>query len=342
MRRRDALKTFAWASILPQWLRPAAASAASIEPNAVEVYRSAFAALPQFTEAESALLTEAATTTLSRASSSLVRRSRTVLNLLRQGADRTTCDWGDQWTGPAFDDSLQWLSGARRLARIGLLRARLSFEAGKTESAVQDLLAVLFLGRRLAAGGVMVAQIIGFSTEHAAIEVAGTELFRIDRINLRRLSDGFEALPPSLEFVDAVRSERAYFLGYVVPKETEIFDEAGIRKYLNEFDRLIALASGSDSSSIDKALASSSFDETRKLHPNLVAFRKPLAYIAVKRALFRAGTAIVRDGPDALANVVDPTDGAPFDQRTWSTGFRLTSRFALAGKPPAFLVVGRL
>jgi len=87
-----------------------------------------------------------------------------------------------------------------------------------------------------------------------------------------------------------------------------------------------------DLEAIDRLPARSKEDE---------AIRGARTYAEVKRALLRAAIAVAADGPGAVGRVLDPSDGKPFDLRPRAVGFELTSRFALAGRPAASLVVGR-
>ena len=313
-----------------------------IEPgaNAVDLYRAAMAALPARTEVERAFLSRPATAPLDAAARSIVDRSGVALEHLTRAAQASACDWGDSWTGPTFDREIASIVSARDIAKIAALRARIAASEGRYDAAIDDIMAVLALSRGYSRSGVMIAQLIGFAIEHAAIAVAAGFLPDLGRDRLARLESRYAALADYPSSADTVRAERAFFLGYQRATEPEPLDDSAIAAILARFDFRIAIESGTPPGPAPQPhpLADEADAATR---PAFEAFLGARRFVSVRQAQFRAAIAVASDGPGAIGRVVDPTDGRPFDLRSWATGFELTSRFVPERQLSPSLVVGR-
>lgn len=339
MKRRDALRSLALAPLAAGWdLRPAPASGPAA--NAVDAYRAALDRLPALTDIEKTTFENAATAPLDPTARGLVERATPALECLARGASAPACEWGDTWTGDGFDGVTDWIMKARSLARLASLRARIAIEAGRTAAGVDDAIAALTFGRHIGRGLVFIAQVIGMAIEHGTIEAVAAALPRLDRAALTSLDARYLALTAMPDLPATIRGEKAFYLGYYVPRNRDEVDDAKARDCSAWYDRLAAACT--DTAALDAMRAEARSHAQRKQFFEVFdSMRKSRVYASVKGAMFRAAIVIVGDGPKAVDRVPDPFDGRPFDLRTWASGFELTSRFALDGKPNAALIVGK-
>ena len=339
MRRREVLRAAAIGPLIGRW---GAITSAAAPANAADSYREAARAMPERSEADDAIVIAAVTATLDEAAAGLVRRSARALELLGRGASIAGCDWGDTWTGPGFATCLDLVGDFRRLAKLAALRARFAVEVDRNARGLDDAVSGLTLGRHLARGGVLIAQLVGFAIEHVAIEAVAVGLARLDPQSLKGLVARFAALPTMLGPAEAIRAERAYFLGYVVPTQRQELDldDARIAQWLAWLDRVAAAYMDPKALDEVRSQAKAGSDEKR-FFESFDAYLGARTYVEVKRALFLGSIAVTLHGPDALGKTLDPADGRPFAHRARDNGFELTSRFINFKGIKASLVVGR-
>jgi hypothetical protein len=335
MKRRDILRSIAVTPLLGRFALPASA-----ESNAATLYREAVAKLPALSDADKELLKNVAETRLDASAKGLVHRSAPALDLLRQAAKAPRCDWGDVWSGDGFHQLMDFWSGALRLSQISTLCARFAFQDRQMPVGVDDFVAMMTLGRHLGQIGALMCPIVGRHIEYKAIEAVAVALPGLDRSTIALLLDRFNVLPKEVSLRAIIEGERSFLLRYYIPHNKAEYDDAKIKEVIAWYDRL-SLACDDHASLATLRDASKGNVEQIKFLDNVDNLRlNAIPYANVKRALFRAAIAVVEDGPKAIGRVVDPFDGKPFDLKTWTTGFELTSRFALEGKPKASLVVG--
>ncbi len=336
VKRREVLRSIALSPLVARL----AISAPLPDRNAASLYREATAKLPTLSKAEVEVLKDVAVAPLNAMTKGLVDRSAPALDLLRLAASSPRCDWGDYWAGE-FLKTMDFVGPSRALARFASLRARFAFADRKHRDGVDSVIAALTFARHYCQGGVFFAQLVGFAMEHVTIETAAASLIAIEQDNLRSLRERFAALPAHVSLPTTVEAERAFFLGYVVPKEKAMFDAEKVNHWLAWYDRLVLATDKPAEMAALRSSAKGNADKTRFLD-NFDALRSNgIPRANVKRALFCAAIAIVEDGPKAADRMPDPADGKPFELRTWATGFELTSRFAFENKPKVSLVVGR-
>ena len=334
MKRRDILRSFAVSPLIGRF-----ALAFPPDSNAATLYREAVAKLPALSEAETVLTKNVAVTPLDGAAKALVDRAAPALDLLRQGAKASRCDWGGGWSGEGWMDKF-WMQ-ARSLARLASLRGRFAFIDRHPREGIDLAIASMTLGRHFGQFAALICQLIGFAIEHVAIDAAAPALPGLDRESLESFLSRFEALPEGVGLRAMIEAERAFFLDHVVPKDKAVYDDIKVEHLLAWFDRCALAANDPIATDAIRAASKGNAEEIKTLD-SFDAYRlNAIPYVNVKRAMFRAAIAVVEDGPKAIDRVPDPTDGKPFDLRTWATGFELTSRFAPEGKPRASLVVGR-
>jgi hypothetical protein len=171
--------------------------------NAAYLYRDAFSQLP---EGESGDLLQLVGSDTPEAES-LVQQGRAALDALRRAAACPDCDWGHRLT---MDVPVKDFSDARRLTALALLRASRALRGGEVGAALDDLLAVMALGRHLGQG-LYLCGMVGFAIEDlAATEVLGL-LGGLDRDACLGLAARLDALPPFPDLIATVRAEQDYF-----------------------------------------------------------------------------------------------------------------------------------
>lgn len=340
MNRRDLLRGLAGSTMAGSLAAPAAVRAATTGTDATALYHEAVEKLPAKSESEETFLANVATAPLGSGAEGYVEPAAAALGLLIRGSSATSCDWGDFWIRDNFEHLSGLGFGLRRLARLASLRGRIAIEGHRHTDGIADAFAAWTAGRHLMRGGVLVVQLFGQAIEHAAIDALGTSLPRLDRVELRTIEVRSRSLPTLLETAAMVRSERDWFLGDYAPSHPEEVDRAMIDRWSAWMTRL---ADACEAPASLAALREEARPESHeaKFFESLDAYLRSRIYSDVKRTMLRAAIAIVGEGPKAVERVPDPTDGRPFDLRTWATGFELTSRFALEKRPRASLVVGR-
>lgn len=171
--------------------------------NAADLYREAFACLPDRE-------LDAYSGRLGRddpATDRLVDRGRDALDLLHRAARCPGCDWGPE---SARDVPVDNFSGGRRLAMLALLRAEGSSRRGDDRAGLDDLAAVMALGRHLGRG-LYVSGLASFPIEDLAATRAFEVLDRLDPETRRSFAERLDALPPFPGLAAAIRAEEAYF-----------------------------------------------------------------------------------------------------------------------------------
>jgi hypothetical protein len=174
-----------------------------ISMNAADVYRKAFASLPQGEYADYSRR-------LGRVEPEIdefVASGHHSLEKLHQAASCAECDWGDA-TDPGVP--IEEFSGARRLTVLALLRAERSFQRADVRSGLEDLTAVMALARHLGRGK-YVAGLASFPLEDLAVNKTLEVLGRLDHEGRRAFAQRLASLPAFPELWEAIRVEQEYF-----------------------------------------------------------------------------------------------------------------------------------
>jgi hypothetical protein len=143
----------------------------------------------------------------SREAEALLDQGRAALEALRRAAACPRCDWGPNKT---LELPLADFSAARRLAVLAALRADRAVRGGDLGAALDDLLAVMALGRHLGQG-LYLCGMAGFPMEDLAGDRLQGLLDKLDRETCRDLAARLDALPPLPDLAAAVRAEQDYF-----------------------------------------------------------------------------------------------------------------------------------
>ena len=135
--------------------------------------------------------------------------------LRRAAATKAPCDWGNDLSdGPAT--VLPNVAKIRRVAQAMALRTRVALDEGREAEAKNDLIALLYLGRRSAIDGALVQVMIGMSVEDMIVSFTAGHLHEFTSATLRGLSTAFDEGPRRITVADAVRVERVAFYGWML------------------------------------------------------------------------------------------------------------------------------
>src|SRR5579871_1004362 len=204
---------------IPLLLLPASVTAADADSdlgaNAALKYWQGFAALPSFADAEQKQLGECLTMSLDAHAREAVTRARYALTMVQRGAALPRCDWGIGYE-EGVGTLLPHAAAARLIANLACLRARLSFEEGRNAEAIDDVFAVLVLGRRVSLGGINSMVLTSYAIEHQMSEVLALYLPRLDAPALRAVKLRLGALPPRESPAAALKVEEHFALDWLV------------------------------------------------------------------------------------------------------------------------------
>lgn len=186
-------------------------------PNAAGIYWQAFAAMPTLKDEHKKRLDAATATTASALSDDLepiVDQFKVALHELHRATTVEPCDWQlDNQAGPHL--LLPHLQKARDLSRVALLRARLKFAVGENDAAVNDVLAVLRMGRDCGSSPILISFLVDAAIEKTATDVLATNLPRLKAEQLDRLLVSLRELPPTATMLDCVRWEAQHYGGWL-------------------------------------------------------------------------------------------------------------------------------
>jgi hypothetical protein len=220
--------------------------------NAALTYWQAFATLPKLADAEQNVLTHEYTTMpLDARARELVTSAEYALRMMHRGAAVRPCNWGINWNAEGAETRLPQLSAARVLIALASVRARMSFEGGRTQAAVDDMVAALTLGRQVSLDGSLIGVLTGYATEAGANEVLAMYLPRLDANMLKDLQSRLGSLPPGGRPATAMKDCEANTVEW-------IGDRAKATKDMGELLKLVidlGLVAAKDPDQTDKARA---------------------------------------------------------------------------------------
>lgn len=196
---------------------------AATSPNAAVNYWTAFAALPTTTQELREKMTAAAKAISAPIPEELrasLRQYETALHELHRAAQMSSCDWQlDYAAGPHL--LLRHLQHARDLAWVGLVRAQVRFESGDNQAALDDVVAVLKMGRDCGRSPLVISMLVDVAIEHLAGKVLAGRLSQLTPEQLGQLMQRLKELPPTATAAEAFRKESEMFGGWVARRVEE-------------------------------------------------------------------------------------------------------------------------
>jgi hypothetical protein len=167
-----------------------------VAANAALKYWRAFALIPKLTEPEQQKLNaDCLTMPLDAHARDLVTSAEYPLWLMHQGAAQPVCDWAIDWEGEGIEALLPHMSAARALASLACLRARMRFEQGHTEAAVDDVMAAMTMSRHASTDGSLIAVLVAYNIEGRMGETLALGLPKLNAQAIRDVQRRLAALP---------------------------------------------------------------------------------------------------------------------------------------------------
>jgi hypothetical protein len=200
--------------------------------NAALKYWQAFSALPKLTDAEQTKIHDYLTTPLDDHAREVVAEAEYSLTMLHQGAAQGSCDWGVSPEEGIYVRFTQ-APASRVLAALACLRARIRFEEGKSDQAVDDLVATMTLGRHVSLTGTNIMQLVGYAIENLAIETLAHDLLKLDAGLIKDLTTRLNALPRGMNTAMATETEEKFFLDWFIRKVKGAKDKETLVKALD-------------------------------------------------------------------------------------------------------------
>jgi hypothetical protein len=350
----------------------------ALAQNAALQYWKAFASLPEPEEGQRyAILAALKKGEVDESLEKVLKSSKSALRELHKAAAVKECHWAfSREEGP--NAIVPHLSKAREIACVACLRAMVSFQQDNAAEAIEDIDAVLTLGRHCSTDEIIISLLVDYAIEQVAIETAATSLPSLDTDQLEALAQRLEALPPQPSMFDAVVAENEMYVGWLrrllstEDGKTELiklFDSMAkdavddIRKHSREelleavkqlqgfYDRLakvIALPPDRVKQAEERLLANPGVDGPARQYalticPAISSARMAEAKHQTLLALLKAAIAVQQDGPEALEKDAcrDPFGKGPFTYTKTESGFKLQSSFVDSKGQPVSLTVGR-
>jgi hypothetical protein len=195
--------------------------------NAALKYWQAFATLPQFNDAEQKKLVEYQTGTLDAHARELVAKANYSLLMLHHGAALPNCDWG---IGAEEGVYVRFVHApaARVLTNIACIRARMRIEEGKNSDAIDDLLAVWLLGRRIPLPGTNILLLMGYAIEQRVGETLALCLPKLTAAEIRNVKARRDALPAGMNSTMVLGTEEKFFLDWFIRQVKESKDKESL------------------------------------------------------------------------------------------------------------------
>jgi hypothetical protein len=137
------------------------------------------------------------------------------LRLLRRGATIARCDWGFGYES-GVNSRLPHIPGARDLCALACLRARISFEEGRSAEALDDAVAAMALARHVSRGGASDVLLMGSNLEHPVIETLARYLPALRPDQMEELQRRLVGLPEGGTPATAIQSEEKQILDWFV------------------------------------------------------------------------------------------------------------------------------
>jgi hypothetical protein len=171
-------------------------AASDLGANAALMYWQAFATLPKFTDAEQTrLMSEHLTMPLDAHAKEIVSNAEYSLRMMHHGAMLPRCDWGIDWEADGIEVRLPQIGAARVLSSLACLRARLRFQEGQSEQALDDIVAATRMGRQVSRDGSLISVLVGYSIEARMIDALALFLPKLDSGTIKDLKARLDALP---------------------------------------------------------------------------------------------------------------------------------------------------
>lgn len=302
--------------------------------------------------------------------------AQTSLMFLHRGAEVANCDWGLK-----YDDGMGMLmphmSRSRDLARLAALRGRHAFERGNWKVGRNDARAIVTLGRHVGREPVLIARLVGYLIEDAAIDLVAPYVLKHKAPYPQALAM-FETLPPAATLPQTILVEKKYMCQWAIDKikeEEKRKKGAGLelwKKFLEGAPDAEELLKIDDVEEVLERIEQTlpvydelagiaalpkeefearypKFKERAKGDNPVVGVLLPAIDKVLEKehrhkarfALLFAAIAVAQDGPEKLKEIKDPYGNGPFEYKELERGFELKSKLLFEGQPVTLTAGGK-
>lgn len=194
-----------------------AAAPDGLGANAALKYWQGFAALPTFSDTEAQKLhSEYLTMPLDQARDTVAKADYS-LKMMHYGASLADCQWGLAME-EGVEALLPYAPAARVLSSLAFLRARIRFEDGQPEEAIDDILSAMTLARHVSIDGSLIALLVSYAIESRGHETLALYLPKLDASTIEQFKTRLDTLPTAGRPANAMKFEEAtldWFIGKV-------------------------------------------------------------------------------------------------------------------------------
>ena len=298
---------------------------AALTENAATSYLQAFNLLPTLNANEQRTVKNFRSAPLDAVAASVIEKSQPTLQMLLRGAKCRQCDWGIN-KEDGIEAMMPYMSKARQVVILALLRARYYIQQDRQQEAVDDFVAALTLGRQVGSAGPLISYLVQVAIEAMVVETAADNLTNLEPPSLKLLLEQFENMP-------AGASLRTAFLG-----EKELLlasDSRSLPQYQHAIRLWDELAKIAD-------LPPEEFEEKVKdisnpalgaLGPGVQRASYLPAASQAKTAMLLAAIVRLLDGEEGFLSIKDPYGDGPFAYKQLKKGFQLASKLKVKNKP---------
>jgi hypothetical protein len=349
----------------------------ALADNAALVYWQAYSLMPELDEAEKKSLDNLlAGKTPDAQVAKTLRQAKESLRLLQRATKFSQCEWGLEYNR-GVEMGLTHVSQARNLSKLAWARARIRFAEGQNQAAIDDILAALFLARRIGQDPVIVSLIVEYALEEHATALLLRYLPQLEKSELDSLTAGIDCLPQGKTMADGWRMEKELVLEWFIRELRKPDSKDRVLTMFGNKDdpNIVALTKMSQSEMLGAAIQlrgvydevsdvlTSSPDEVDAfikemmakvdsmgpakhfaayLIPSVRDHRRRCAVHQVRCLMLSAAIAVAKDGQSVLKrdDLRDPFGQGPLEYKTLSKGFQLSSKLIGLDGEPITLTVG--
>lgn len=216
------MKTITFALVMASLLLGASASRADdstyrTDVNPALLYWQAFGVMPELKdEADLKVYQHFPTAPVDEQYVALAAKYDPAFRLVRRAAQlRNSCDWGIDMAADGPETFLPYLVKAKAVMQAALLRARCFLARQQEAEAVQDLVAVFVLGRRVGNDGVLISVLVQDAMQNLLVDFVVGNFYEFSPAGLEQLVSGIDAAPPLGTVSQCInRGERACVAWY--------------------------------------------------------------------------------------------------------------------------------
>src|SRR5687767_1789413 len=197
--------------------------------NPALIYHQGLLLVPKLSEEDHKHLfqTEWRTRPLDGRAADLVIAYRKVFKMLRRAAaSEVPCDWGiDMSDGP--ETLLPSLARFKSVAQAACLRARVHLAAGDQETAREELLATIVMGRNVATDQVLISCLVQIAIENIITSFIAENFYHFTPETLAMFSERLNAGPSRGSVQQCMAVEKSSFVDWLVQKITDFDAQSG-------------------------------------------------------------------------------------------------------------------